>query len=105
MRTIQYAGNEYAVSEDGFLLDPSKWDENWVDFVMRDEKLVELTKDHRELIRCVRDYYVRNGVSPQNSVLSSETGFKLKAIYELFPSGPGKGLCRMAGLPRPTGCI
>ena len=22
-----------------------------------------------------------------------------------FPSGPGKGACKMAGLPKPTGCV
>ncbi|HPS25746.1 MAG TPA: TusE/DsrC/DsvC family sulfur relay protein, partial [Bacteroidales bacterium] len=26
-------------------------------------------------------------------------------IYELFPSGPGKGACKIAGLPKPTGCV
>ncbi|MCG8529500.1 MAG: TusE/DsrC/DsvC family sulfur relay protein, partial [Desulfovibrionales bacterium] len=26
-------------------------------------------------------------------------------VYELFPSGPGKGACKMAGLPKPTGCV
>ena len=31
-------------------------------------------------------------------ILSKVTGFKLKHIYELFPSGPGKGACKMAGL-------
>ena len=29
----------------------------------------------------------------------------LARIYELFPSGPGKGACKMAGLPKPTGCV
>lgn len=38
-------------------------------------------------------------------VLSKVTKFKLKHIYELFPSGPGKGACKMAGLPKPTGCV
>ena len=34
-----------------------------------------------------------------------EDGYKLKEVYELFPSGPGKGACKMAGLPKPTGCV
>jgi len=38
-------------------------------------------------------------------VLCKKTGFKLKKIYELFPSGPAKGACKMAGLPKPTGCV
>ena len=37
-------------------------------------------------------------------ILSKNTGYKLKEVYELFPSGPGKS-CKMAGLPKPTGCV
>jgi len=25
--------------------------------------------------------------------------------FNLFPSDPAKGACKMAGLPKPTGCI
>jgi tRNA 2-thiouridine synthesizing protein E len=53
----------------------------------------------------LRDYYEKNGIAPMVRVLSKVTGFKLKHIYELFPSGPGKGACKMAGLPKPTGCV
>jgi tRNA 2-thiouridine synthesizing protein E len=31
--------------------------------------------------------------------------FPLKKIYELFPSGPAKGACKVAGLAKPTGCV
>jgi len=37
--------------------------------------------------------------------LCKQSGFPLKAIYELFPSGPAKGACKVAGLPKPTGCV
>ena len=33
------------------------------------------------------------------------TGVPLKQIYELFPSGPAKGACKLAGLPKPDGCV
>ena len=33
------------------------------------------------------------------------TGFDLKKVYELFPSGPAKGACKLAGLAKPTGCV
>jgi tRNA 2-thiouridine synthesizing protein E len=37
--------------------------------------------------------------------LCKATGFSLKQVYELFPSGPAKGACKVAGLPKPTGCV
>jgi len=33
------------------------------------------------------------------------TGLSLKKIFELFPSGPAKGACKIAGLPKPDGCV
>ena len=37
--------------------------------------------------------------------LCKETGCSLKYVYDLFPSGPAKGACKLAGLPKPTGCV
>jgi tRNA 2-thiouridine synthesizing protein E len=34
-----------------------------------------------------------------------KTQIKSGKIYELFPSGPAKGACKVAGLPKPTGCV
>ena len=36
--------------------------------------------------------------------MTKESGYSLKEIYDLFPSGPAKGACKVAGLPKPTGC-
>ena len=44
-------------------------------------------------------------VAPMIRKLCKETGFPLKKIYDLFPSGPAKGACKLAGLPKPTGCV
>jgi TusE/DsrC/DsvC family sulfur relay protein len=43
--------------------------------------------------------------SPTIRDLCKATGFKLNQIYGLFPSGPAKGACKVAGLPKPTGCV
>ena len=45
------------------------------------------------------------GIAPMVRKVCKETGFDLKTIYELFPSGPAKGACKIAGLPKPTGCV
>ena len=43
--------------------------------------------------------------APMIRKVCKDTDFKLKKIYELFPSGPAKGACKVAGLPKPTGCV
>ncbi|HQM75563.1 MAG TPA: TusE/DsrC/DsvC family sulfur relay protein, partial [Candidatus Saccharicenans sp.] len=42
---------------------------------------------------------------PMIRKMVNETGINLKHIYELFPSGPAKGACKVAGLPKPDGCV
>jgi tRNA 2-thiouridine synthesizing protein E len=84
-------GKEFTVDEDGFIDSYDNWCEEWVQWVKNQEGIEELNDEHQKVIE------VR--------VLSKVTGFKLKHIYELFPSGPGKGACKMAGLPKPTGCV
>jgi len=105
MPTVDYEGKSFSVDEDGFIDDYTNWSEEWVQFVKKEEGIDELSDEHRLVINTLREYYEKNGIAPMVRVLSKVTGFKLKHIYELFPSGPGKGACKMAGLPKPTGCV
>ena len=73
--------------------------------LFRDLVYDELNEEHWKVVDVLQDYYTKNGIAPMVRVLSKLTKFKLKHIYELFPSGPGKGACKMAGLPKPTGCV
>jgi TusE/DsrC/DsvC family sulfur relay protein len=105
MPRVEFEGQIFDVDEDGFIIDFDKWNETWMRYVTIAEGIKELSDDHRAVIHLLQDYYKKNGNAPRISVLTQGTGFKLKYIYDLFPSGPGKGACRMAGLPKPTGCI
>ena len=105
MATVEFNGQTFEIDEDGFLLDYNTYNEAWVDYVKSQEGIEELTDEHWTLVKVLQDYYEKNGIAPMVRVLSKLTKFKLKHIYELFPSGPGKGACKMAGLPKPTGCV
>ncbi|MFZ5766532.1 MAG: TusE/DsrC/DsvC family sulfur relay protein [Thermodesulfobacteriota bacterium] len=106
MATIEHAGNSYEVDEDGFLTKGmEEWNEGWVEYVKGLEGITELNDEHWKVINALQDYYKKNGIAPMVRILSKTTGYPLKRIYELFPSGPGKGACKMAGLPKPTGCV
>lgn len=93
------------VDEDGFIQDPEKWNEEVARILARTEEVPELTEDHWKIVRYIREYYLQFGVAPMIRKLCKETGYDLKTIYELFPSGPAKGACKVAGLPKPTGCV
>jgi tRNA 2-thiouridine synthesizing protein E len=105
MPTIDFEGTSYQVDEDGFIDDFNNWDEGWMKYVKGTEGIEELTDEHLKVINVLQDYYKKNGIAPMVRILSKISGYKLKYIYELFPSGPGKGACKMAGLPKPTGCV
>ncbi len=105
MASVEFMGKTFTVDEDGFIDSYYNWCEEWVQWVKKEEGIDELNEEHLKVIDVLRDYYEKNGIAPMVRVLSKVTGFKLKHIYELFPSGPGKGACKMAGLPKPTGCV
>ena len=105
MATVDYMGKTFTVDEDGFIDNYTNWSEEWVQWVKNQEGIEELNDEHKKVITVLQEYYEKNGIAPMVRILSKVTGFKLKHIYELFPSGPGKGACKMAGLPKPTGCV
>ncbi len=105
MPTVEFKDNQFQVDEDGFLQGFDSWNEDWVEYVKEQEGISEVTEEHWKVIKMLQDYYEKNGIAPMVRILSKVTGYKLKYIYELFPSGPGKGACKMAGLAKPTGCV
>ncbi|MEF9841097.1 MAG: TusE/DsrC/DsvC family sulfur relay protein [Raoultibacter sp.] len=92
------------LDDDGFLEDASQWDEEVAEKLAETED-VELTPEHWEIINYLRDYYAEYSVAPMVRKMLKDTGKTNAEIYELFPSGPGKGACKIAGLLKPTGCV
>ena len=105
MPTVTLGGKELEIDEDGFIQDPDMWDEEVAKALAETEGVTDMTEDHWKLVQYLRDYYLKNGIAPMVRKLCKETGFKLKYVYKLFPSGPAKGACKVAGLPKPTGCV
>ncbi|MCP4599466.1 MAG: TusE/DsrC/DsvC family sulfur relay protein [Proteobacteria bacterium] len=93
------------LDEDGFIQEPELWDENVALALAKTEGVGELSEDHWKVVKYLREYYLEFQVAPMIRKLCKGSGFKLKKIYELFPSGPAKGACKVAGLPKPTGCV
>ena len=88
MATLEIQGKTFEVDGDGFLTDPSIWNEDVAKLFAEADGITELNDKH---------WAIRT--------ICKETGLKLKDIYELFPLGPARGACRVAGLPKPDGCV
>ncbi len=105
MPIFEYQDVKIDVDEDGFMQEPDKWDEAIAKALATTEGVDELTDEHWKIVHYLREYYLKFGIAPMIRKLCKETGFPLKRIYELFPSGPAKGACKVAGLAKPTGCV
>ena len=105
MPVFEVNQHTYEVDEDGFLQEPGVWNEAVAADFATSEGVGELTEKHWKIIHYLRNYYLQFGIAPMIRKLCKETGFDLKKIYTLFPSGPAKGACKLAGLSKPTGCV
>ncbi|MFC1735944.1 TusE/DsrC/DsvC family sulfur relay protein [Candidatus Hydrogenedentota bacterium] len=105
MAMVELGGQQVDIDEDGFIQDPNIWSDTLAAALAKTEDVEELTEEHWKVVNFIRDYYIEFGTAPMIRKLCKSTGFKLKYIYDLFPSGPAKGACKIAGLPKPTGCV
>ncbi|RME49920.1 MAG: TusE/DsrC/DsvC family sulfur relay protein [Caldilineae bacterium] len=105
MPTIEYKGQMLELDEDGFLQDPSLWNDELALFFAPMESVPEMTEDHWKIVRYIRNYYEKYGIAPMIRKIAKDTGIPVKRMYQLFPTGLDKGACRIAGLPKPTGCV
>lgn len=90
---------------DGFLKNPQIWTEDIAFKIAKEDGINELTTQHWSVINVIRGNYLEKGMAPMIRTICKETGLKLRDIYELFPLGPARGACRVAGLPKPDGCV
>jgi dissimilatory sulfite reductase related protein len=106
MPTLDIEGKIVDLSEEGFLADPAVWTNAVAEALARKEEGIEiLTEKHWAVIRFIREHYLEKGMAPMVRLMCKSTGLPLKDIYSLFPSGPAKGACKVAGLPKPDGCV
>lgn len=104
-------GVSYEADEEGYLVDLSAWNKELAELIAQDEN-IEMNSDAWEVVNFLRNYYEEYQIAPAVRVLTKAVKKKLgadkgnsKYLYELFPYGPAKQACKIAGLPKPTGCI
>jgi len=105
MTTDTIAGAEIELNEEGFLVDPSQWNDDIAVELARREGIDPLTERHWQVIRFMRTEYETKGTGPTVRVLGKTSGVSIKELYQLFPKGPAKLAAKIAGIPKPRGCI
>ena len=108
---LEVGGKSVDVDEEGYLVNRDEWTDDIAKAIAVEEKL-DMSDSHWEVVNFLREYYEEYQIAPAVRVLTKAIGKKLgkdkgnsKYLYELFPYGPAKQACKIAGLPKPTGCV
>ena len=108
---LEVNGHCIATTDQGFLLDMMLWDEQLAIHLAQLES-IDLTDAHWEIIHFIRQFYQEYKYLPNARVFSKAIKKKLGAekansryLLKLFPEGPLKYACKIAGLPKPPSCL
>ena len=102
---MEISGKNVQFDKDGFMLDPELWDEGVAVGIGQEEGITELSEKHWAIINFIRSYWQEHDLAPPVRLICKEVGVGVRDIYKLFTSGPARGACRVAGLPKPDGCV
>jgi dissimilatory sulfite reductase related protein len=105
MSTRNIGGLAVEVDADGHLTDRSVWNEALARALALEEGIEHLTERHWLVIRFMQETFAAKGEAPTIRKLTTESGVDTRELYALFPKGPAKKAARIAGLPKPRGCI
>ncbi len=105
MTTRTLAGTPVDVNDEGFFTEPDEWTRDMAVELAREAGIDELTEDHWKVIDFMRAEYFEKGTGPTVRMLGKTSGVSVKELYQLFPKGPAKMAAKIAGIPKPRGCI
>ncbi len=93
-----------AFDAQGYVAEPSQWTPE-LGGAIAASLGVSLTDVHWATLMAARNDYLENGMSPNIRRLTKVAGITTKELYRQFPKAPGMTVARVAGIPKPAGCI
>ncbi|HVV22481.1 MAG TPA: TusE/DsrC/DsvC family sulfur relay protein [Pseudonocardiaceae bacterium] len=105
MPTTTYADTAVSVNDEGFFTEPDQWTPQMAVEIAHRAGIDELTDRHWKVIDFMRAEYAAKGTGPTVRALGKTSGVSVKELYQLFPKGPAKLAAKIAGIPKPRGCI
>jgi tRNA 2-thiouridine synthesizing protein E len=103
MPAFQMGDQTVDVDDHGFLIEPNAWNREVAEVLAEATTLSPLTEDHWRVIMFIREYYMVHETAPMLRVIGKRTKLGERRLGELFPLSCRECMCRIAGLPRPTG--
>lgn len=98
------AGTEVDVNEEGYLTDMSQWNEQIAAAIAAEEGVGPLNDAHMKVINYLRQQQAAGSALTIRGMGKSGV-VTTKELYDLFPGGPLKKSSKIAGIPKPVGCI
>ena len=105
MSTATIAGTAVELNDEGFFVDPTQWTREIAVEMATADGISPITDQHWQVIDFIRKEYFDKGTGPTVRALGKTSGVSVKDLYRLFPKGPAKMAARIAGIPKPKGCI
>jgi len=105
MTSTMISGHPVEMNDEGFFAHPEQWTEDMVPELATAAGIDALTDRHWQVIRFMRSEYEAKGTGPTVRLLGKTSGVSIKELYQLFPNGPAKVAAKIAGIPKPRGCI
>jgi tRNA 2-thiouridine synthesizing protein E len=108
---LKVQGIELATTAEGFLLDAAAWNEIVAD-ALAQQNGISISLAHWEILLFIREYYFQYQHLPNARMFAAAIRKKLgedkansRYLQKLFPDGPLKYACKLAGLPKPPTCL
>jgi tRNA 2-thiouridine synthesizing protein E len=105
MATRVICGKTIHVNDEGFMTDPSEWDQDIAVELAHEEGIDALTETHWKVIEFCRQSAVASGKAPTLRTITTGSGVSTKDLFGLFPKGPAKKVAKISGLGKPEGCV
>ena len=104
MATKEINGKSIELDSDGYLADPSQWDEQLAKALAQEVDINDLNDGHWKVINYIRKEY-EAGTALTMRKVSKQSGVDMKGFYKLFPDGPLKKASYISGIPKPKSCV
>ena len=92
---MDVAGRTIDFDQEGFMSDPTAWDDQIAAAIALEEGIDQLSETHWGVVNFIRSYWQEHDLAPPVRMICKEVGVSVREIYKLFTSGPARGACRV----------